>query len=73
MKASEIRELTPTELVDLLDETKQEEFNLRFQLRVSQSDDTAGLGRLRRRIARIKTIMHETSLDAASLKVGRSG
>ncbi len=70
MKASEMRELTPGELVDLLDETKQEEFNLRFQLRVSQSDDTAGLGSLRRRIARIKTVMHEAYLDGDAVEVG---
>jgi len=63
MKASELRELTPGELVDLLDETRQELFNLRFQLAVSQSNNTASLGQLRRRIARINTIMHETALE----------
>ncbi len=59
MKASELRELTPDELAEKLDETKGELFNLRFQLAVSQADDTASLGRLRRLIARIKTVMHE--------------
>lgn len=63
MKASEMRDLTPAELVDLLDETKEELFNLRFQLAVSQSNDTASLGRLRRRLARIKTVMHEAELE----------
>ncbi len=73
MKASEMREMTPNELVDLLDETKQEEFNLRFQLKVSQSDDTAGLSSLRRRIARIKTVMHEATLDSYAGEVGHGG
>ncbi|WP_420611918.1 50S ribosomal protein L29 [Candidatus Spongiisocius sp.] len=59
MKALELRELTPAELAEKLDETKEELFNLRFQLAVSQSEDTASLGRLRRLIARIKTVMHE--------------
>ena len=59
MKALELRELTPAELVEKLDETKEELFNLRFQLAVSQSEDTASLGRLRQLIARIKTVMHE--------------
>lgn len=59
MKASELRDLTPAELVEKLDETKEELFNLRFQLAVSQSEDTASLGRLRSLIARIKTVMHE--------------
>ena len=63
MKASELRDLTPAELVDLLDETKGELFNLRFQLAVSQSNDTASLGRLRRQLARIKTVMHEAVLE----------
>ncbi|MDE0170639.1 MAG: 50S ribosomal protein L29 [bacterium] len=63
MRASEMRDLTPAELVDLLDESKEELFNLRFQLAVSQSNDTASLGRLRRRIARIKTVMHEAALE----------
>ncbi len=63
MKASEMRDLTPAELVELLDESKEELFNLRFQLAVSQSSDTASLGRLRQRIARIKTVMHEAALD----------
>ncbi|MCE2529930.1 MAG: 50S ribosomal protein L29 [Acidimicrobiia bacterium] len=59
MKALELRELTPAELAEKLDESKEELFNLRFQLAVSQSEDTASLGRLRRLIARIKTVMHE--------------
>ena len=59
MKALELRELTPAELDEKLDETKEELFNLRFQLAVSQSEDTASLGRLRQLIARIKTVMRE--------------
>ncbi len=59
MKALELRELTPAELAEKLDESKEELFNLRFQLAVSQSEDTASLGRLRRLIARIKTVTHE--------------
>ena len=59
MKALELRELTPAELAEKLDESKEELFNLRFQLAVSQSEDTASLGRLRRLIARVKTVMHE--------------
>ena len=59
MKALELRELTSAELAEKLDESKEELFNLRFQLAVSQSEDTASLGRLRRLIARVKTVMHE--------------
>ena len=73
MKASELRDLTPAELVDMLDDTKEELFNLRFQLAVSQSEDTASLGRLHRRIARIKTVMHEAALQEAGVEVGSRG
>ena len=59
MKAAELRDLPPAELVEKLDESKEELFNLRFQLAVSQSEDTASLGRLRRLIAWIRTVMHE--------------
>ena len=69
MTAAEMRDLTPAELVDLLDETKEELFNLRFQLAVSQSNDTASLGRLRRQVARIKTVMREAELE----EVGHNG
>jgi large subunit ribosomal protein L29 len=62
MKALELRELTPAELSEKLDETKEELFNLRFQLAVSQSEDTASLDRLRQLIARIKTVMHENEV-----------
>jgi len=50
-------------LREKLDETKEELFNLRFQLAVSQSNDTASFGRLRRQIARIRTVMHEAALE----------
>lgn len=73
MRASELRDLTPAELVDLLDETKEELFNLRFQLAVSQSNDTASMGRLRRRIARIKTVMAEAMAEAALEEVRSNG
>lgn len=68
MKASELRGLTPAELAEQLDEAKEELFNLRFQLAVSQSEDTASLGILRRRIARIETVRHEQA--AASSRQG---
>jgi large subunit ribosomal protein L29 len=73
MKASELRDLTPSELVDMLDDTKEELFNLRFQLAVSQSEDTASLGRLRRQVARIKTVMHEAVLEEAGTRAGHHG
>ena len=71
MKASELRDLTPAELVDRLAQSKEELFNLRFQIAVSQSEDTASLGRLRRLVARIKTVMHETERPQMGREVDR--
>ncbi len=70
MKASELRDLTPAELAEQLDEAKEELFNLRFQLAVSQSENTASLGILRRRIARIKTVMHEQAAASNGQEAG---
>ena len=74
MKSAELRELTSAELAEKLDETKTELFNLRFQLAVNQSENTAALGLLRRDIARIKTVMREQELDAwAAQSAGTDG
>lgn len=59
MKPNEAREMTHAELVEKLDEAKEDLFNLRFQLAVSQSDNTARLGELRRDVARMRTVLNE--------------
>ncbi len=64
MIAAELRELTAAELRERLSEAKDELFNLRFQLATNQLDNTAQLGRLRRDIARIETVMREQELEA---------
>ena len=66
MKPAELRELTAGELVEKLDETKSELFNVRFQVAVNQSENTASLGTLKRDIARIKTVIREQELAAWS-------
>ena len=64
MKAAELRDLTAGELVEKLNETKTELFNLRFQVAVNQTENTASLGELRRDIARINTVIREQELEA---------
>jgi len=64
MTATELRELTAPELREQLSEAKDELFNLRFQLATNQLDNTAQLGRLRRDIARIETVIREQELEA---------
>lgn len=62
MKINELRELTDMELDKKLSDTKEELFNLRFQLATGQLDNYMRLKEVRRNIARIKTIMREREL-----------
>ncbi len=60
--ASELRELTGEELVLRLRESKEELFNLRFQMATGQLENNRRLRTVRRDIARIYTIMREREL-----------
>jgi large subunit ribosomal protein L29 len=62
MKALELRGSTYTELVEALEEAKEELFNLRFQLATNQLDNTTRLRQVRRDIARIRTVMREQEI-----------
>jgi len=64
MTAVELRKLTYKELSDKLDETKEELFNLRFQLVTNQLDNTARIQDVKREVARIATVMREQELAA---------
>lgn len=64
MKAVDLRELTTPELEERLEESKEELFNLRFQLATNQLDNTARLGEVRRDIARLATVIREQELEA---------
>ena len=60
--AAELRELTDEELVLRLRESKEELFNLRFQMATGQLDNNRRLRTVRHDIARIYTIMREREL-----------
>jgi large subunit ribosomal protein L29 len=59
MKAADLRDLTQEELYAKLKEVSEELFNLQFQHRTQQLDNTARLGEARRDLARIKTVLRE--------------
>ncbi len=63
MKVEEIRALSSTELAKQLEETYQELFNLRFRLATKQLVNHREIPRVKKRIARLKTIMREKELD----------
>jgi large subunit ribosomal protein L29 len=60
--AAEIRDLNDDELVTRLAESKEELFNLRFQVATGQLDNNRRLHHVRRDIARIYTVMREREL-----------
>ena len=64
MNAADLRDLTYEELVEKLDEAKEELFNLRFQMATNQLDNTARLRQVRREVARIATLMREQEIEA---------
>jgi large subunit ribosomal protein L29 len=64
-RASDVRARTEDELDTLLLDLRKEQFNLRFQRATGQQEGTARLRRVRREIARVKTIMAEKQRSAA--------
>ena len=59
MKASDVRAKTADELKDQLVDLKKEQFNLRVQRATQQLENPAQVQKVRRDIARIKTILAE--------------
>ncbi len=68
--AGELRELTEDELTDKLRESKEELFNLRFQMATGQLENNRRLRTVRREIARIYTVLNERELGLASGPAG---
>ena len=61
-KTTEMREQDDEQLVAALRESKEELFNLRFQVATGQLDNNRQLQTVRRDIARIYTVMREREL-----------
>lgn len=59
MKASELRSKEATELSKELESLLRAQFNLRMQRATQQLSNTSQLGKVRRDIARVRTIMAE--------------
>ncbi len=59
MKASEIRAKSAAEMTQELDELQKEQFNLRMQHATGQLTRSSEMKRVRRDIARIKTVLSE--------------
>lgn len=55
MKASEIRQKTDDEILQQLEATRREIFQLRLKFQTSELKDSARIGKLRKDIARLET------------------
>lgn len=61
-KVRELRELTDAELAKKFADSKDELFRLRFQMATGQLDNPMRIKDVRRRIARVQTIIREREL-----------
>jgi large subunit ribosomal protein L29 len=62
MRSSDVRDLTDNELAEHIKNARRELFGLRFQHATSELENTAGLKRAKREIARALTIQREREL-----------
>lgn len=62
MKASEIREKSSEELESEIQNQKENLFNLKFRNRLAQIEDNSQIKKIRRSIARMRTIIRERDL-----------
>jgi large subunit ribosomal protein L29 len=70
MKARELREKDDSELVEQERELREELFNLRFQHATGQLENTMAVVRVKRDIARLKTILRERELERKEKSAG---
>jgi len=64
-KKQDLTELSDTDLLNLLDETKDESLNLRFQHVTGQLENFKRIALVRKQVARIKTELRMREIHAA--------
>jgi len=72
-KSQDLRDMDVNELETRLSEVKQELFNLRFQHVTGQLDNFSRLGRLRKDVARMNTILRQHEIAAAEAEEASRG
>ena len=66
MKASDLRAKSTAEMKQELIELLRAQFSLRMQVATQQTTKTSELGKLRKSIARVHTVLRENELKAVS-------
>ena len=64
MRASDLRDLTDGELDEHLRTARRDLFGLRFQHATGELDNTSGLARAKREVARALTVLRQREIDA---------
>jgi large subunit ribosomal protein L29 len=73
MRASDLHELSDTELAEHIQTARRELFGLRFQHATGELDNTAGLANAKREVARALTIAREREIDAYHAQAQENG
>jgi len=63
MKAKEMRDMEESELVKRVNDLRRDVFGMRFSNALGELEDTAGLGRARRDLARALTVVRERTVN----------
>ena len=63
MKAKELRDKSVNELNQSVTDLKAELFNLRFQLATGELDNPMRINKVKKDIARVKTVLRERELN----------
>ena len=64
MKIDQMRSMTLDELRVKLQELLEDQFNLRFRLQTQPLDDPLRIRKVRREIARVKTLIREKEIES---------
>ena len=62
MKINEIRDLSGREIMDKIQDLKEELFNLRFQNAMNQLDNPMRIAAVKKDIAKLKTVLKEQEI-----------
>ena len=66
MRAADLRDLSDNELAEHIATARRDLFGLRFQHATGELDNTAGLRRAKREVARALTVAREREIDVES-------
>jgi large subunit ribosomal protein L29 len=73
VRGSELRDLTERELAEQLATARRELFGLRFQHATGELDNTAGLKRAKREVARALTVQRQREIDLHTAQAQDNG